>query len=192
MHRLSLLGICLLFLFSISFLQAHEGHQQSYPLFSAETDFFTPHSQAPDRLATWLNRIGRFHLLFLHFPIALIVMTVVAEWLWIWFRHPVFNHAARFMLLSAAIFAPITALLGLAFGYGQLYDGISLDLYVWHRYFGLLTAGLAILTAILKERYLRQYAPSLVSYYICLFLLFISVSLTGAFGGGLSFGLDVW
>lgn len=140
----------------------------------------------------WLAAIGRLHLLFLHFPIALIIMTVVAEWLWIWFANPVFNHAARFMIVAAAAFAIPTALLGLAFGYSQNYEGIALDLYAWHRYFGFLTAGLAVIAAILRERHVKEYSTSLASYYICLFFLFLSVSLTGALGGSLTFGLDVW
>ncbi len=191
MSWLNFLKLFILFLLSICFLEAHNGHHESYPLFSAEPELFSD-SQTPDRFANVLNQIGRFHLILLHFPIALIIMTVVAEWLWIWFRNPIFEHAARFMILAAAILAPPTALLGLAFGYGQTYEGLSLDLYIWHRYFGLVTAGLAIIAAILRERYARQNTPSLVSYYLCLFLLFISVSLTGAFGGGLSFGLAVW
>lgn len=160
-------------------INAHEGH--SSPL-SIDQSF----------LFQFFATIGRFHLIFLHFPIALIVMTVVAEWLWIWFGNLMFSHAARFMISAAAIFAPIAALLGLAFGYGQNYEGMSLDLFVWHRYFGLLTAGLAILTAILRERYACQYTSSLKSYYVSLFFLFLSVSLTGAFGGALTFGFDVW
>lgn len=160
-------------------LEAHEGHSS---FLSTDSDFFL----------NFFSAAGRFHLLLLHFPIALIVMTVVAEWLWIWFGGLMFSQAARFMIFAAAIFAPITALLGLAFGYGQHYEGLSLDLFVWHRYFGLLTAGLAILTAILRERYARELSSSLTSYYISLFLLFLSVSLTGAFGGSLTFGLDVW
>lgn len=169
-------------------LQAHEGHHLP-SLFAEESDFFTQDAVSP-HAASWLGSIGRFHFLFLHFPIALIVMTVVAEWLWIWFANPLFSHAARFMILSAAIFALPTALLGFALSYEQNYTGISLDLYVWHRYFGFLTAGLAILAAILRERYNRELSASLSSYYVCLFLLFLSVSLTGAFGGGLTFGLE--
>ena len=176
MGKVKCLGVLLFILSMGIYLQAHEGHE----------------ALATFSFASWLEGVGRFHLLFLHFPIALIVMTVTAEWLGIWFANPLFNQAARFMILAAAIFAPITALLGLAFGYGQNYTGISLDLYVWHRNFGLLTAGLAILTAILKERYIREYTTSLAAYYLCLFLLFLSVSLAGAFGGSLTFGLDIW
>ncbi len=172
------------------FIQAHEGHHVFSP-FAANSEFFAQ-NEVSSRLTSWLGWIGRFHLLFLHFPIALIFMTLAAEWLWIWSANLLFNHAARFMILAAAIFGLPTALLGLAFGYGQNYEGMSLDLYVWHRYFGLLTAGLAIIAAILRERYAPERATSLTSYYICLFFLFLSVSLTGAFGGSLAFGLDVW
>lgn len=182
------LGFFLCFMILYLFLEAHEGHLPSdMALNEAGAGVMTTENSLG-----WLAAIGRFHLLFLHFPIALIVMTVVAEWLWIWFGNPLFTQAARFMILAAAIFAPITALLGLAFGYGQHYEGLSLDLYVWHRYFGLITAGLAILTAILRERYIREKSASVTSYYISLFLLFLSVSFTGAFGGSLTFGLDVW
>lgn len=171
-------------------LQAHEGHFPSH--LAAETDFFSTKDFSSSPTAGWLAGIGRFHFLFLHFPIALIVMTVVAEWLWIWFASPLFNFAARFMIISAAIFALPTALLGFAMSYEQNYEGISLDLFLWHRYFGFLTAGLAILAAILRERYQRELSQSLTCYYLSLFFLFVSVSLTGAFGGSLTFGLDAF
>lgn len=192
MVKMRLLGSLFFLILSFSIvLQAHEGHHSS-SLFAAEQDFLTDQNKVSSLMTGWLAGIGRFHFIFLHFPIALIVMTVVAEWLWIWFASSLFSHAARFMILSAAIFALPTALLGLALGYGQNYEGISLDLYVWHRYFGFLTAGLAILAAILRERYLQKYSTSLVGYYVCLFLLFLSVSLTGAFGGSLAFGFGIW
>lgn len=141
---------------------------------------------------SFLSAIGRFHFIFLHFPIALIVMTVAAELCWIWFGNALFTHAARFMLLAAAAFALPTALLGWALGSGQHYEGVSLDLYAWHRYFGFMTAALAIVTAVLRERCVHEKTSSVFGYYFSLFLLFLSVSLTGAFGGSLAFGFGVW
>ena len=150
------------------------------------------HGHHDETVVGWLPAIGRFHLLFLHFPIALTVMTVLAELLWIWFANPLFTHAARFMILAAAVFALPTALLGWALGSGQHFEGVELDLFVWHRYFGFMTAGLAIFAAILRERCVHEKAASAIGYYLCLLLLFISVSLTGAFGGSLAFGFDAW
>lgn len=188
--RLILSVMYILLLFNIPILQGHEDH---FSFTSPEESalFFSNH-QSLDYFGQWVNSIGRFHLLFLHFPIALIVMTVVAEWLWIWFNQLIFAHAARFMILAAAVFSLPTALLGLAYGYGQTYEGVSSDLYIWHRFFGLVTALLAIVTAVLKERYLRQDTLTQTGYLLSLFFLFICVSLTGAFGGSLAFGLPVW
>lgn len=139
-----------------------------------------------------INWIGRFHLLFVHFPIALTVMTVLAEWLLVWQRKVIFDHAARFMIVAAAVFAPITALLGFAFAYQVPYEGLSLDLFEWHRYFGSITAGVVVIAAFLRERYSRQYTSSLSAYYFVLFVLFICINLTGTFGGFLAFGTNIW
>lgn len=192
MVRTKLAGKFLLVFFSlILFLHAHEGHHSFSPL-AAEVGTAPAGEKAAASPENWLASIGHFHLLFLHFPIALIVMTAVAELLWIWFKNPLFTHAARFMILAAAIFALPTALLGLALGYSSHFEGEQLDLYAWHRNFGLMTAGLAILTAILRERCVAEKTSSATGYYLSLFVLFIFVSLTGAFGGDLAFGLDVW
>ncbi len=181
-----LMGLCLC-------LFGHEGHfGASLVSEGGGANPLSAGALSPAAASGWLPAIGRFHLLFLHFPIALTVMTVVAELLWIWFASPLFTHAARFMILAAAIFAVPTAFFGWALGYGQVYEGVQLDLFVWHRYFGFMTAGLAIIAAILRERCAQEKTSSTVGYYLCLLLLFISVSLTGAFGGSLAFGLDVW
>jgi uncharacterized membrane protein len=132
--------------------------------------------------------IGQFHLVILHFPIALTVMTVVAEILFFWYRKPVFEQAAYFMIISAAVWAVPTALLGLALSYGAAYQGLQLEIFEWHRYFGSLTVFLAALTAYLRYDYFAKQKKSLALYYISLFFLFISVSLTGVFGGSLAFG----
>lgn len=167
----------LFFILIFSLLNGHEGH----------SDVLLEITPIP-----WLEKIGRFHLIFLHFPIALIVMTAAAEVLWVLFANPLFTHAARFMILAAAIFALPTALLGYAFSFGFHYEGIESDLFFWHGTFGFITAGLAILTAILRERCVHDQSPTPIPYYLSLFALFLFVSLTGAFGGSLAFGLDVW
>lgn len=188
-----LTGMFLIFLSFSLLVQAHEGHRhKGSASLAIEADFQSLEKKTEEPSSSLLASIGRFHLLFLHFPIALIVMTVVAELLWIWFATPLFTHAARFMILTAAIFALPTALLGWALSSGQHYEGVQLDLFVWHRYFGFLTAGLAIFAAILRERCTHEKTSSVVGYYLCLFFLFLSVSFTGAFGGSLAFGLDVW
>ena len=186
MFRLYMLaGVFLLILGMDFIIMADEAN-------SAVADSFSSSGKTAETAFSWLTAIGRFHLLFLPFPIALTVMTVLAELLWIWFANPLFSHAARFMLLAAAAFALPTALLGWALGSGQHFEGVGLELYVWHRYFGFTTAGLTIIAAYLRERCVHEKTSSVMGYYMCLLLLFISVSLTGAFGGSLAFGFDAW
>lgn len=190
MSRLCVMGLCCCVVLSFFMMvHSHEGHHISG---MPTSPLNIQAVESPDLLAFWLEWIGRLHLIVLHFPIALIVMTVVAEWLWIWFDNLIFDHAARFMIIAAAVFALPTALFGFALGYGQNYEGLALDLFMWHRYFGIITACLAVLTAILRERYVRRHASSLKMYYLCLFILFLCINITGTFGGGLAFGLDIW
>lgn len=179
-------SISLLILAAPILLGAHSGHH-SVLVLTSEIAQPLPHF-----FKEWLNAIGPFHLLFLHFPIALIAMTVVAEVFSLWLSAPLFSQSARFMIYAAAFLAPVTALTGLAFAYGQHYEGLSLDLFLWHRYLGLATAGLAIITAILKRQSIDGTSFSQLLYYFSLLILFISVSLTGTFGGSLAFGIDVW
>jgi len=133
-------------------------------------------------LADLSHFLGILHPILLHFPIALIVMAVVSEILWRYTRNPLFDDAARFMIIAAALFAIPTVLTGLAFSYGAEYEGANVSFFEWHRLLGFFTMSLAIVTA-----FIRQYKPTV---YICsLILLLVSVTLTGYFGGSLTFGL---
>lgn len=138
---------------------------------------------------SWLAWLGRYHYIFVHFPIALISMTAVAEGFGAWTRCDLFYQAARFMIVSAAFLAFPTALLGLALSEGQQpYEGLGETILFWHRLLGLTTAGLAIVTAALLECQIRGHLKSLLPYYISLTLLFVCMGWTGMLGGDLAFG----
>ncbi len=173
--RIGFLFFAFLFL---SFLSAHEGHSHKL---TEEIAFVNVES--------FLHWIGTYHLIFLHFPIALITMTVVAELLFYCFKKPVYDQAAYFMIMTAAIWAIPTALLGYALSYNITFHDTALDLFEWHRYFGSVTALLAFITAYFRYAYANQQSTSLKSYYISLLCLFIFVILTALFGGDLAFGV---
>jgi len=136
----------------------------------------------------WIKWIGNYHVIILHFPIALIMMTAVAELFSIKSKSPIFTQAARFMIIAAAITALPAALLGLAYGYGVNYDQTLTQLFWWHRFFGLSTALLAIITACLKELHVRK-KIGVLAYAISLALLVVLVTITGYLGGEMTFGL---
>jgi uncharacterized membrane protein len=131
----------------------------------------------------WISKIGHFHHVFVHFPIALLIMTVVAEILFIWYKKPLFENAAIFMLVSAAILAPVTALFGFALSLGQFYPDLFNDLFVWHRYLGAVTVILTLWVCYLRHQYAQGFSKSLCSYYIYLFFTFFVVNLTALLGG---------
>lgn len=139
-----------------------------------------------DILKDWMQWIGNFHLIFLHFPIALIIMTVISECLSFKYKNLFFNHASRFMLIAATVSTIPTLITGLAFSYGVSYEGNMADFFWWHRFLGIFIAALSLFTVILKELTVRKSLRP-TNYYISLSILFISVNITGYLGGEITF-----
>ncbi|MCE2984019.1 MAG: hypothetical protein LW832_10710 [Parachlamydia sp.] len=159
----------LLALLPVMLLHSHEGH----------------HATSGSGIVPFILFVGEFHRVLTHFPIALIIMTGIAELLYIWKKKVLFDNAARFILISAAIFTPITALLGFALAFGQVYEGIMNDIFAWHRYFGIVTTILVLWAVTLRENYQAGKTKSLRGYYLCLFFLIISLFLTALLGSSL-------
>jgi uncharacterized membrane protein len=156
-----------LFIFSFEFVFSHNGHGT--------------HTDAYGTL-WWL---GNFHPLFLQFPIVLTLSTAFAELIYRYSQNVIFSHAARFMMLGAAIMVIPTVLLGLVLGYKSEpeYNEFLIGYFWWHRFFGILTGLLIIATA-----YVREYQPSKTFYYCMLLCSVVSVILTGYLGGSITFG----
>lgn len=168
-------------------LQSHDGHKTLAKENSeqAKSNEAIPNSETQHKNALYhdlMHWLGEFHPIALHFPIALIIMTVIAEIFFLWNSNPVFDHAARFMIMAAAITAVPTALLGLAWSEDIVYTGSVSEYLAWHRISGLLTPFLAILATLLRE--LR----AVRSYYVCLIIVFIVVNIASYLGGAMTFG----
>lgn len=152
----------------------------SLPAFSHE------HHDLQDTPATWLHWIGSLHLIFLHFPIALINMLVISEVLLAWLKKPIFEFSSQFLVNSAALLSAPTALLGFIFSYAASYDGLTETFLMWHMWLGIATAILAIALAFMRPR-----IGATKLYSFCLFTLFLTVNLAAFFGGEITFGLYV-
>lgn len=180
-------GFCLIGLMCFMLFQAQafgdESHHQEEEAQVSEKQVETVNF---DKIIKW---VGNFHLILLHFPIALITMAAVSELLFFWYGNSLFNQASRFMVLAAAVTVIPTVLTGLAYGYNVPYEGVMASYFWWHRFFGLFTAFLAITTAVFRELPSQRFPYIRVAYYLCLFLLFISVNMTAFLGGSLTFGI---
>lgn len=153
-------------------LSGHEGHHESSILLSAEAF----------EISSWMQSIGRLHLILLHFPIALIGMTVVAEILLGLSKKPIYDFAARFMLLSAALLVFPTLFCGYLLRYSTTYQEPLATYIWWHMIFGTASAFFTPYVA-----YLRESQGISRPYFLSLALLFILVNVTGLFGGWVAF-----
>ncbi len=182
------LTLSLLCLLSFTFLFGHEGHKEMNENKSMKENVQTTQDiqaveQYEGRPQSWVQWIGSFHFIFLHFPIALIAMTAISELLFAWYKRLIFDYASRFMLIAAAVLAVPTALLGLTYSYTATYNGLLADFVWWHMWFGFVTAILAIFVAFIRESWgISKF------YYTCLVFLFLLVNVTGFLGGGMTFG----
>lgn len=172
--------IILLWLLTITLLAfSHEGHNEMRNLSSESV----VEAGQEGRPTSWTQWVGSFHLIFLHFPIALINMLVVSELLWGWNRKPIFEFSSRFLLIASAIVTPFTALLGLIYSYFGSYEGLREVFLWWHMWCGIATAVLVLALPIIKDKS----GPS-TFYYGSLFILFLLVNGTSFFGGGMTHG----
>jgi mono/diheme cytochrome c family protein len=136
----------------------------------------------------FLPRVGKFHLLFLHFPIALLAAAAAAEGWSVVRGSRVPPPAVRFCVLLGATSAVITVALGwvhAASGYGA---GTPRLLYT-HRWLGTGAGLWAVATAVFSELDVRRGARSRHTRAL-LFLGALLIGLAGHFGGILAHGED--
>lgn len=152
----------------------------SEPIDGTSLEFFSA-----DRLLRWL---GKFHLLLLHFPIALIVAAGVGEMLSVWQRRPLPSESVRLCLWLAALGAVPTAALGWL--YAAAGNGLSSpQLLMAHRWFGTAAAVWMVITAVCAQRDARLGVRSRSVWFLLMFGILIT-TITAHLGGLLDHGED--
>jgi uncharacterized membrane protein/mono/diheme cytochrome c family protein len=137
-----------------------------------------------DRTLRW---IGKFHLLALHFPIALVIAAAIAEALSVWRRSAVPSDTGRFCLVLAAVTAVPTAVLGWL--HAAAGNGVgSPQLLMAHRWLGTSTAVWIVLTAVVAWRDARRGTSRHMR--VMLVVAVLLTMLTAHLGGLLDRGVD--
>ena len=129
----------------------------------------------------WLSWFGYYHYIFVHFPIALIIMACIAELFFIYKKEVQYNFVVNFLLIFALIFLIPTALSGLSLVESGTQE--NSPLIGWHELFAFLTFSLNIATL-----FIRNTTGLRTLYLWSLFFLLISVMGTAHFGGLMAFG----
>jgi uncharacterized membrane protein len=150
-------------------------------------------SAKPKLTLTWriLRDVGQFHPPSTHFPIALFIVALPAELMWMLTRNDSWKQVVRFCVALAAISAVATATLGWCDAVFSDYRGASAQILTWHRWFGTGTAVWAVLTAALSESLHRKANPSHLArtFRVTLFIGIVLVSIAGYLGASLIYGL---
>ena len=101
-----------------------------------------------DMLANASN-LGKIHFQILHFPIALAMMAVVADLLWLITRRGIFKASGTFLIVAAAVMAIPTVIAG-----DNLMDSLfgenPASICQWHANLGITAMGVLIVAAALR------------------------------------------
>ncbi|MGN6437642.1 MAG: c-type cytochrome domain-containing protein [Agriterribacter sp.] len=131
----------------------------------------------------WLLPVGRLHPLILHFPIVLLILTLVSVFLQ--FKNPVqqqiHHQLTEHLLLLAALFSAITVVTGLFLSREEGYEGNTLSLHMW--------TGIAIVFAASLIYWQRNRLWKNVRLYKVISVLSIFlVAATGHYGATITHG----
>jgi uncharacterized membrane protein/mono/diheme cytochrome c family protein len=135
--------------------------------------------------------VGQFHPPSTHFPIALLIVALPAELMWMFTRKDSWKHTVRFCVALGAAAAVITATLGWCDAVFSNYSGASAQILTWHRWIGTGTAVWAVFTAALSEWAHRKgnSAPLILAFRLTLLVGIVLVSAAGYLGASLIYGL---
>jgi uncharacterized membrane protein len=130
--------------------------------------------------------IGKFHLLLVHFPIALVLAAAVAELVVIATSCRAWRTVAVANVRAGAVMGVATAITGWLFASSPVVDAtLSLE---WHRWLGMSAAAGAIGAALLASRLDVSSRRSAFAYRATLFVTALLVAITGHLGGTLVWG----
>lgn len=153
-----------------------------------------PAAKPKVEMPTWqraLRWIGRFHPVSTHFPVALMLVAVLAEGLAWWTGRASWQQTVRFLVIVAALGAVATGVLGWINAAFTSYVGQNAAILTWHRWLGTATAVWALVCAALAVMdECREGTPARQRFRGALLAGAALVSVTGFLGSALIYGLD--
>lgn len=175
-------------------LGAPEPATTAGPMAPAVTAVAVVAAEPKAKMPPWkrtLRWIGRFHPVSTHFPVALMLVAVLAEGLAWWTGRASWQQTVRFLVIVAGLAALATASLGWINASFTNYVGQNAAILTWHRWLGTATAIWAVVCAALVAMgECREGTPERRRLRGALLAGAALVSVTGFFGSALIYGLD--
>jgi uncharacterized membrane protein len=125
--------------------------------------------------------LGRLHVVMLHLPIGIVLVTLLVEWLSKRERFRSFEAVTPVLWIAGAVTAVVTAALGLL----HAQEGIEGESVASHRAFGLAFAALVVVVCVLRIHRAGLYRRAQLPLAVGLLVL---VTLTGHYGGNITHG----
>lgn len=143
-------------------------------------------------IPAWVEVVGRFHPLVVHFPIALLLAGALAELCDSLRRRTELRATLRFCLGLGAVGGVVAALLGWAAGAGESFPAELATAFTWHRVGGIATAVLGVLAFALASSLPRgpEHSRRRTLLRWVLLASVAAVGVTGYLGGALVYGPD--
>jgi len=129
-----------------------------------------------------LEFFGRFHPVFVHLPIGILLLACICIFLSFKARFANLKPAISIMLLLGALSAIVSCISGYLLANGGDYNGELVDNHQW---MGFGVAGVSILLLIIYNKIKSNFVLGAISG-----LLILSISITGHMGGSLTHGSD--
>lgn len=127
--------------------------------------------------------LGHFHPLVVHLPIGILLLAIIMEYL---FPKKNSKQFMQVVLLTGASSAILSSLLGWLLSFSGDYDN---DLLTTHKWSGILLSIFSVALWIWKQ-YVREIANYRLISHFLFGLVFLTLVLTGHFGGSLTHGAD--
>lgn len=138
-----------------------------------------------------IKSLGRFHPVIIHFPIAFLILAAFIEAWAVFKKTDPYGVAVRPLMFVGAISSVIAVALGFAVAYQNEQGGDLLIVFERHRFAGVMTSVLGVLSVVFAEWWRRGGDKVLVRFFrSTLVLSALSVGLTGHLGGTLIYGLN--
>ena len=139
-----------------------------------------------------MRDLGNLHPLSTHFPVALLLAALPAEFMWWRTRKPAWKAIVRYCVTLGCLGAVSAATLGWLNAEFTSYNGVSAGVLTWHRWVGTFTATWAVGLAILAEFSERRDHPPLLGHWFRALLAAgaLLVGSAGFLGASLVYGLD--
>lgn len=138
-----------------------------------------------------LRWIGKFHPVSTHFPVALMLVALLAEALAWWTRRAQWQETVRFLVVLAGLAGLATGVLGWVNAYFNSFDNATGGLLWWHRWTGTAASLWAVLCAgLLLCHPCQEGSFERRRFRGALFVGAVLVGLSGFLGSALIYGLD--